>query len=126
MEVIYSEAPNSIGTTVFRGLILLMNNTKWNEIFTAFYINECVQGAPLVRWRTKDTKTGYISNWDGSWTHFGCEPREWDKIDYLQIELTKDNSDLVFDVLRKIHIPGEVHDGIISIYGYRTDVNYIR
>ena len=61
-----------------------------------------------------------------TWTHFGCKPREWDKIDYLQIELTKDNSDLVFDVLRKIHVPGEEHDGIISIYGYRTDVDYLR
>jgi hypothetical protein len=103
-----------------------MNTTKWNEIFKAFYENECAQDAPLVRWRTKDIENGYISNWDGTWTHFGCKPREWDKIDYLQIELTKDNSDLVFDVLRKIHVPGEEHDGIISIYGYRTDVDYLR
>lgn len=38
----------------------------------------------------------------------------------------KDNSDLVFDVFRKIHVPGEEHDGIISIYGYRTNVDYLR
>ena len=35
-------------------------------------------------------------------------------------------SDFVHDVLRKIHVPGEEHDGIISIYGYRTDVDYLR
>ena len=102
-----------------------MNNTKWNEIFNAFYENECTQGAPVVRWRTKYIENGYISDWDGTWTHFGCEPREWDKIDYLQIELTKENSDFVLDALRKIHAPGEERDGIISIYGYKTDIEYL-
>ena len=81
--------------------------------------------APVVRWRTKYIENGYISDWDGTWTHFGCEPRERDKIDYLQIELTKENSDFVLDALRKIHAPGEERDGIISIYGYKTDIDYL-
>lgn len=55
-----------------------MNNTKWNEIFQAFYNSE-----PVVMWRTRDIETGYLSNWDGCWSHFGCEPRDWDMIDYL-------------------------------------------
>ena len=69
-----------------------MNNTKWNEIFRAFYYdNELIKDAPLISWRTKDTETGCLSNWDGTWTHFGCEPRDWDKIEYLQIQLTPEN-----------------------------------
>ena len=60
-----------------------MNNTKWNEIFHTFYDNEWSPEQPLISWRTKNIENGYISNWDGTWTHFGCEPREWDKIDYL-------------------------------------------
>ncbi len=58
-----------------------MNNTKWNEIFHAFYDNEWSPEQPLISWRTKNIENGYLSNWDGAWTHFGCEPREWDKID---------------------------------------------
>ena len=103
-----------------------MNNTKWNEIFKTFYSNECSPEGPLVRWRTKDVENGYISAWDGTWTHFGCEPREWDKIDYLQIRLTDENSDLVLSELKKIHVPGEVKDGIVTVYGYRTDVDYLQ
>ena len=58
-------------------------------------------------------------------THFGCEPREWDTIDQLQIELTRENTDLVLGVLRKIHVPGEVSDEVVTVYGYRTDVDYL-
>lgn len=104
---------------------LNMNNTKWNEIFHAFYDNECSPEHPLISWRTKDIENGYLSNWDGTWTHFGCEPREWDKIDYLQIRLTEENSDLVLSELRRIHVPGEIEDGIVTVYGYRTDVDYL-
>ena len=102
-----------------------MNNTKWNEIFRAFYYdNECQRGA-LVRWRTKDIESGYLSPWDGTWTHFGCEPRNWDCIDYLQILLTPENRDLVMETLKRIHVPGEVKDDIVTVYGYRMDVDYL-
>lgn len=97
-----------------------MNNTKWNEIFRAFYNCE-----PVVMWRCKDMETGYLSNWDASWSHFGCEPREWDKIDHLQIMLSPQNEVFVMDTLKRIHVPGEVADGIVTIYGYRTDIDYL-
>ena len=46
-----------------------MNNTKWNEIFRAFYYDmEC---------------------------------------------------------LKRIHVPGTVENGVATVYGYRTDVDYI-
>ena len=31
----------------------------------------------------------------------------------------------VIAVLKKIHVPGTVKDGIVTVYGYRTDVDYI-
>ena len=102
-----------------------MNNTKWNEIFQRFYANECERSTPIIRWRTKDYETGYLCQWESTWTHFGCEPREWDKIDYLQIELTEYNREFVISTLRKIHVPGEINDDIVTIYGYRQDVDYI-
>ncbi|MCQ2148457.1 MAG: hypothetical protein MJZ16_13235 [Bacteroidales bacterium] len=102
-----------------------MNNTKWNEIFQSFYKNECEEASPIIRWRTKDIETHYLTQWDGTWTHFGCEPRAWDKIDYLQIELTADNGDFVINTLKKIHVLGDVNDDVVTVYGYRQDVDYI-
>lgn len=103
-----------------------MNNTKWNEIFKTFYALECTADtSPLIRWRTKDKENGYISNWDGTWSHFGCEPRDWDRIDYLQIKLTEENREFVLIELRRIHVPGEIADDIVTVYGYRTDVDYL-
>ncbi len=102
-----------------------MNNTKWNEIFRAFYYdNECHKDSVLIRWRTKDIN-GYLCSWEGTWSHFGCEPRNWEDIDYLQIKLTFENKDYVLEKLRSIHVPGEIKDDIVTIYGYRTDVDYI-
>ncbi len=101
-----------------------MNNTKWNEIFKAFYKNEC-EGGVLVYWSTKDKVNGYIYPWDATWTHFGCEPREWERIEYLQIRLTPENTEMVLDNLKKIHVPGDIVDNIVTVYGYRTDVDYL-
>jgi len=103
-----------------------MNNTKWNEIFHAFYYeNELKTDHPLIQWKTKDRENGFISSWDGTWTHFGCEPRDWDRIEYLQIILTDDNTDIVLRALHKIHVPGIIEDGIVTIYGYRMDIDYL-
>ena len=96
-----------------------MNNTKWNEIFHAFYYeNELKQDHPSVMWRTKDIESGYISDWDGTWTHFGNELRNWDKIDYLQIRLTPGNREFVLRCLKQIHVPGIVEEDIVTVFGY--------
>ena len=102
-----------------------MNNTKWNKIFNAFYQNECSDNLPMVRWRTRDLETGFISRWDGTWSHFACEPKDWAYIDYLQIELTQENKKFVLDELRRIHVPATVSEEIVTIYGYRQDVDYL-
>lgn len=102
-----------------------MNNTKWNEIFQTFYENECHENSILVRWRTKDKESGYLSDWDGTWTHFGCDPRNWNQIDYLQIELTDINYDYVIRHIKEIHVPGTIDKQFVTIYGYKDDVDYI-
>ena len=102
-----------------------MNNTKWKEILQAFYDNECKAEHNIVRWRTKDKENGYLSEWDATWTHFGTDPQDWKYIEYLQIELTPDNRDFVLKVLKQIHVPGEISDNAVTIYGYRTDCDYI-
>jgi len=103
-----------------------MNNTKWNEIFRAFYYgNECEGLGLHIPWRQRSIKSGYISDWDGTWSHFGCAPRCWDEIDYLQIRLNEQNQAYVIKSLKQIHVPGEIKDDIITIYGYRTDVDYL-
>ena len=102
-----------------------MNNTKWNEIFNAFYQYECSNEPLIIRWRTKDYLTGYISEWDSTWTHFGCEPREWEKIEYLQLELTDTNYDAVISNLKRIHVPGIISNNIATVYGYRQDIDFI-
>ena len=103
-----------------------MNNTKWNEIFRAFYYdNELKSGSTVIKWRTRDIDTGYLSEWDGTWTHFGADPQDWDKIDQLQIRLTPENKEYVLKCLKQIHVPGIVEDDTVTIFGYRTDVDYI-
>lgn len=101
-----------------------MNNTKWSEIFKTFYKNECDAGVKIY-WRTKDTETGYLSSWDATWSHFGCEPHEWKFIDYLQIQLTPENKEFVISTLKLIHVPGNIVDDIVTVYGYKNDVDYL-
>jgi hypothetical protein len=94
----------------------------FDEIAVKIWLPE---GMLPVELTEEDKENGYISNWDGTWSHFGCEPHAWDKIDYLQIKLTDENREFVLIELRKIHVPGEIADDIVTVYGYRTDVDYL-
>ena len=102
-----------------------MNYTKWKELLTAFYQLECCGSAPAVRWRTKDLETGFLCPWDGTWSHFACDSGDWKYIDFLQIELTPENRCFVLETLRRIHVPTTVSEEIVTIYGYRQDVDYL-
>ena len=106
-----------------------MNNTKWREIFQAFYYGvECADDEKLsrtpIQWTTKSTN-GYIYS-DSSWTHFGVNIENSKEIEWLKIDLTPINKEIVLGILRKIHVPGEVFDDCVYVYGYRTDVDYIK
>lgn len=106
-----------------------MNNTKWNEIFQAFYYGfECSEDERLsslrIQWTTRSTN-GYVYS-DSTWTHFGCGMEDSKEIEWLKICLTPENRNDVLDALRRIHVPGEVSEHEVTIYGYRTDVDYIK
>lgn len=105
-----------------------MNTTKWMEIFKAFYYDlECSDDPSLssmrIDWTTKSTG-GYIYS-DSTWSHFGVDLEDSKETEWLRIELTPENRAVVLDVLRKIHVPGEVFEDCVYVYGYRTDVDYI-
>lgn len=105
-----------------------MNNTKWNEIFKEFYYGiECSLSPVLcsvrIPWTTK-TINGFLYS-DSTWTHFGSDSEEFKEIEWLRIDLTPQNREIVLNVLRKVHVPGEVFDDCVYVYGYRTDVAYL-
>lgn len=100
----------------------LMNNTKWNEISLTMY------SYPItVQWRVKNVDNEYISNWDGEWLyHFKLDG--YNTIEWLEIKV--DNEDMkngIANILRKIHVPGEVLKNSIKVYGYKKNgfIDYI-
>lgn len=103
-----------------------MNNTKWNEIFIAFYDIECSDSPskPLIPWMTQTTR-GFVYGPENTWTHFGSEPADYKDIEWLKIILTPANRDVVLQTLKEIHVPGEVLEDEVIVYGYRHDVDYI-
>lgn len=91
----------------------VMNDTKWEEIRLAMF------NCPINhQWRTKDIETGYICPWDEEWYyHFkldGYKTIEWLEI---KAETDKVRND-VLKILNKIHVPGEIFDDVIRVYGY--------
>lgn len=101
-----------------------MNTTKWTDIFKRFYYGvECSPNPVPIRWTTK-CLNGYVYS-DNTWTHFGIGMDHSGEIDWLKIHLTPENRDVVLDILRTVHVPGEVLPDCVYVYGYRTDVDYI-
>lgn len=100
----------------------LMNNTKWEEIRLAMY-NYPVK----TLWRVKNIDNGYLSNWDGEWfCHFklgGYNTIEWLEIKVDNVAIKNE----VINILRKIHVPGEIFENSIKVYGYKKDgfIDYI-
>jgi hypothetical protein len=91
----------------------VMNDTKWEEIRLA------MSNYPINRqWRTKDIETGYICPWDGEWYyHFklgGYKTIEWLEIKAETDEIRND----LLKILNSIHVPREVFDDVIRVYGY--------
>ncbi|MDH3377749.1 MAG: hypothetical protein OEQ39_12440 [Gammaproteobacteria bacterium] len=91
-----------------------MNNTKWNELQAAMIKLE----ADSPKWRTCCTTNGYISDWDNEWFyHFsegGFDDIEWAE---LKIENEK-HKELVYSILKKIHVPGHETENGFKVYGY--------
>ena len=105
-----------------------MNDTKWTEIFKSFYYDiECSDDPRLskmfISWTTKSPE-GYTYS-DTTWSHFGVTMEQSKEIEWLKIDLTEENRETVIGILRNIHVPGEVFDNCVYVYGYRMDVDYI-
>jgi hypothetical protein len=99
-----------------------MNNTKWEEI------RRCMIEYPRkIKWRTKDIKTNYISSWDVDW-YYHFKLGGYESIEWLEIQVINEGTKLeLVNKLRAIHVPGEVLDSSIMIYGFvqKEAVNYI-
>ena len=101
-----------------------MNNTKWQEIFKLFYYGvECSDNPVPICWTTKSLDGSLYS--DSTWTHFGVGMGHSREIDWLKIHLTPENRALVLDILKQVHVPGEIFDDCVYVYGYRMDTDYI-
>ena len=100
----------------------LMNDAKWDEIRTVMY-----EYPTSIKWRTKDIESGYISNWDTEWFyHF--KNAGYKTIEWLEIEVNNEKiKDDLIKILKEIHVPGEVLQNSIIIYGYKNNeaVSYI-
>lgn len=91
----------------------VMNDTKWEEIRLA--MNDYPNNR---QWRTKDLEKGYICPWDGEWFyHFrnsGYKYIQWLEIKTETEEIRTD----ILEILKSIHVPGEIFDDVIRVYGY--------
>ena len=105
-----------------------MNTTKWREINAAFWGLESSdlpeENSLAIPWMTCSTD-GFIYGWDETWTHFWGEDDTGKEIEWLKIKLTPANRKVVLAILKRIHVPGEVTENEVTVYGYRTDVDYI-
>ena len=102
-----------------------MNNTKWNEIGHKFWDIECSEDI-LIEWDVKFINYDYVENYEWTWSHFGSDMVDHKQIEWLKIRLTPENRTRVIEVLRAVHVPGEVTEDAVLVYGYRTDMDYIK
>jgi hypothetical protein len=109
-----------------RGLVPVMNNTKWHELGLA--IASLRDLSP--KWRTKDIESGFIREWDGEWFYHFCMLHEYADIEWVEIEVTSTERDAaVVNALRALHVPGEKTEHGYRVFGYAQAgkaVDYIR
>ena len=104
-------------------MIPLMNNTKWNELRIGMY----GLGALAPQFRVRNVHSGCVGNWDGEWFYHFCGRHEEDE--WVEIAVTSDaQREAVLQVLRSVHVPGEVTETGFRIFGYAplgTEVDYL-
>ena len=92
----------------------LMNDTKWDELRQAMYgLKELTP-----RWRTRDVKTGHLSEWDREWFyHFRNSGYKF--IEWVEIAVdTGEQKAAVLAELVRIHVPGEQAESGYRVFGY--------
>lgn len=91
----------------------VMNDTKWEEIRLAMY-----DYPNNHQWRTKDMETGYTCPWEGEW-YYHFKSGGYKNIEWLEIRSeTEEIRDDIIKILSTIHVPGEVFNDVIKVYGY--------
>lgn len=97
-----------------RGLVPLMNNTKWDELRLAMYS----LGQVHPKWRTKDIEAGYISEWDGEW-YYHFRDGGYERIEWVEVRINStEQEEAVMAALRTIHVPGEKTEHGYRVFGY--------
>ena len=98
-----------------RGLIPVMNNTKWHELgFAMFSLGDL-----RPKWRTKDVESGFIGEWDGKWFDRFYMSQGYAYIEWLEIEVASTEQDAaVGNTLKALHVPGEKTEHGYRVFGY--------
>ena len=114
MVLCHRRSIETLGGSYMSDLVPLMNDTKWEELRLAMY----ALGTPRPRWRIRNIGSGYVCNWDTEWLyHFrvgGYRGTEWVEIAFS----SPTQRDAVLSALAKVHVPGEVFDDFVRVYGY--------
>ncbi len=102
----------------------VMNNTKWEELRLGMYnLNDL-----SPQWRTRDLESGYVSQWDREW-YYHFRTSGYKTIEWVEIKVdTEEQEKAVFEVIKKINLPGERINIGYRIYGYAPkdkQINYI-
>ena len=108
-----------------RGLVPVMNNSKWHELgFAMFSLGDL-----RPKWRTKDVESGFIREWDGKWFDRFYMSQGYAYIEWLEIEVASTEQDAaVGNALKALHVPGEKTEHGYRVFGYAEPgklVNYI-
>lgn len=77
----------------------------------------------LIPYNTK-TVEGYIAGEDVCWEHMSGD--NYKEYEWLYIVLNDSNRELVLNGLKNLHIPCEIINDKAYVYGYRTDVDYLK
>lgn len=43
----------------------------------------------------------------------------------FKLGATVPNNEFVLSTLKSIHVPGDINDDIVTVYGYKNDVDYL-
>lgn len=94
-------------------MVPVMNDTKWREVRLAMHRLERV-----VRWRTRDRHSGYVSHWDTDWYyHFQVGGYDW--IEWVEIRpCESEQLATIVAALKEVGVPGVVADETVTVFGY--------
>ncbi|MDX2348893.1 MAG: hypothetical protein QNK32_00755 [Porticoccus sp.] len=95
-------------------MIQTMDDIQWWELQQAMFSLSNLS----PQWRTKCRLNGSISNWDHEWFYHFSD-RDYKDIEWVELKIESDEQkELVLSDLRKIHLPGELTENGVKVFGY--------